>query len=87
MSFSREAVLSALGQAFTEGMKITELAKELDVRKKDKAGLRRLLASMVEDGVIERVGGVMLIVVGVMIFTDNFFLFQRWLSFLNRFAL
>ena len=33
------------------------------------------------------VGGVLLVVVGVLIFTDNFFLFQRWFAFLNRFAL
>ena len=36
---------------------------------------------------IEKVGGVLLVVVGVLIFTDNFFLFQRWFAFLNRFAL
>jgi cytochrome c-type biogenesis protein len=36
---------------------------------------------------IEMAGGILLIAVGIMIFTDNFFLFQRWLSFLNRFAL
>lgn len=36
---------------------------------------------------VEVVGGTMLVVIGVMIFTDNFFLFQNWLSFLNRFAL
>ncbi len=56
MSFSREAVLSALGQAFTSGMKFVELAEELDVRKKDQLRLRRLLTSMVTDGVIRRVG-------------------------------
>ena len=37
--------------------------------------------------VIEVTGGVMLVAVGVMIFTNNFYLFQRWLSFLNRFAI
>ena len=37
--------------------------------------------------IVEMVGGVLLIAVGVMIFTNNFFLFQRWLSFLNRFAI
>lgn len=37
--------------------------------------------------VVEVVGGVMLVTIGVMIFTSNFYLFQRWLSFLNRFAL
>ena len=37
--------------------------------------------------VVEAFGGALLIIVGVMIFTNNFFLFQRWLSFLNRFAI
>lgn len=37
--------------------------------------------------VVEVVGGVLLIAIGLMIFTNNFILFQRWLSFLNRFAL
>jgi len=37
--------------------------------------------------VVELVGGVMLVAIGIMIFTNNFFLFQSWLSFLNRFAL
>lgn len=36
---------------------------------------------------VEVVGGVMLVAIGVMIFTSNFYLFQSWLSFLNRFAL
>ena len=36
---------------------------------------------------VERVGGVLLIVVGVMIFSNNFLIFSRYLSFLNRFAL
>lgn len=47
-------------------------------------GFKRLRPYM---GMIEKAGGVMLIAVGVMIFTDNFYLFQSWLSFLNRFAL
>lgn len=37
--------------------------------------------------IIEVAGGVMLVAVGIMIFTNNFILFQRWLSFLNRFAI
>ena len=36
---------------------------------------------------VEMVGGVTLIAIGVMIFTNNFDLFLRWFSFLNRFAL
>ena len=36
---------------------------------------------------VETVGGVMLITIGVMIFTNNFSVFQRWFAFLNRFAL
>jgi cytochrome c-type biogenesis protein len=37
--------------------------------------------------VIERVGGVLLIIVGLLIFTDNFLVLSRYFSFLNRFAL
>ena len=37
--------------------------------------------------VMERVGGVLLIAVGLLIFTNNFLLLSRYLSFLNRFAL
>ncbi len=36
---------------------------------------------------VETVGGVLLIAIGVMIFTNNFSVFQRWFAFLNRFAL
>jgi len=36
---------------------------------------------------IEMTGGVMLIVIGVMMLTDSFYIFQSWLSFLNRFAI
>lgn len=36
---------------------------------------------------VEMVGGVMLIAIGVMIFTNNFGVFQSWFAFLNRFAL
>jgi len=37
--------------------------------------------------VVEMVGGVMLIAIGFMMLTDQFYIFQRWLSFLNRFAI
>ncbi len=37
--------------------------------------------------VIERVGGVLLIIVGLLIFTDNFLILSRYFAFLNRFAL
>lgn len=37
--------------------------------------------------VVEVTGGVLLIAVGLMIFTNNFWLFQRYFAFLNRFAL
>jgi cytochrome c-type biogenesis protein len=37
--------------------------------------------------IVEMVGGVMLIAIGIMMVTDNFYIFQRWFSFLNRFAI
>lgn len=36
---------------------------------------------------VEVVGGVLLVAIGVMIFSGNFAIFQSWFSFLNRFAL
>ena len=36
---------------------------------------------------VEIAGGVMLIAIGAMMVTDQFYIFQSWLSFLNRFAL
>lgn len=36
---------------------------------------------------VEKVGGVLLIGVGVLIFTDNFLILSRYFAFLNRFAL
>jgi ribonuclease R len=56
MSFSKDAVLSALGQSYAEGLKFGDIAQMLAVKKKDQPRLRKLLVSMVRDGVIARAG-------------------------------
>ncbi len=54
MTLDRNSVLSALGSAYTNGCRVTELAAELKVKKHDVVKLRRILASLVTDGLVTR---------------------------------
>ena len=56
MTFTKDAVLSALGQSYGPGLGFGELADLLAVKKKDQPRLRKLLVAMVRDGSVARAG-------------------------------
>ncbi len=56
MSVDRQAVLSALGEAYTDGMRISDLAAELNLDKRDAHRLRRVVTGLVDEGSVTRLG-------------------------------
>jgi ribonuclease R len=56
MSITKQAVLTALGSAYADGMRVSDLGATLGVDKRDHHRLRRLLSALVEEGVVRRLG-------------------------------
>ncbi len=56
MSLEKQAVLSALGQAFADGLKVSGVLEALDMSRTEQGRMRRLLEQMVDEGLVEKVG-------------------------------
>jgi ribonuclease R len=56
MPFDRKSVLSALGESYDSGLKFSELARQLGVRKGEQHRLRKMLNSMMNQGEVSRIG-------------------------------
>jgi hypothetical protein len=55
MSLEKEAVLSALGQSYTDGLKTGEVLDELGISRKEQGRMRKLLETMIADGLVEKI--------------------------------
>jgi ribonuclease R len=55
MSLEKDAVLSALGQAYTDGLKVGGVLDELGISRKEQGRMRRLLESMINEGLVEKI--------------------------------
>ena len=56
MELSRQAVLKALGSAYADGIRISQLSAALGLEKRDTPRLRRMVSSLVDEGVVRRLG-------------------------------
>lgn len=55
MTLDRNKVLSVLGQAYTDGLKVGGILDAMELSRLEQARMRRMLTSMIEEGLVEKV--------------------------------